>query len=84
MTYNDQRGTTPPAFGPFTIIRSSATSAPLVFDVNGLPDDHVKGLIVRDCPFDVVTNITNTSNKISNVDGLRFTNVTINGTPVTG
>ena len=81
MTYNGQTGNFPPAFGPFTVTRSSCTSAPLVFDVNGLPDDHINGLVVRDCTFDGVTNPVNS---IGNVDSLSFTNVTINGQPVTG
>lgn len=81
MTYNSQTGTNPPAFGPFTITRSSSTKAPSVFDVNGLSGDHIKGLTVRDCVFD---GVTNTTNKISNVDRLKFTRVTINGQPVTG
>jgi polygalacturonase len=81
MTYNNQTGDHPPAFGPFTVTSSSCTSAPLVFDVNGLPTDHIAGLTVRDCAFDGVTDPVN---KISNVDGLAFTGVTINGVPVTG
>ena len=80
MTYNGQTGTHPPAFGPFTITNSSCTKAPLVFDVSGLSNDHVKGLIVKNCAFNGVANPTN---KITNVDGLSFTNVTINGKPVT-
>ena len=81
MIYNNQTGTFPPAFGPFTITNSSCTSAPLLFDVNGLPDDHINGLTVKNCTF---TAVANTTNKISNVDHLAFTNVTVNGTPVTG
>jgi hypothetical protein len=67
--------------GPFSMTNSSCTRAPLVFDVNGLPTDHIAGFTVRDCAFD---GVTNTVNRISNVDGLAFTNVTINGLPVTG
>jgi polygalacturonase len=77
-TYNNQTGTHPPAFGPFTITRSSCTKAPLIFDVSGLPDDHVKGFTARDCTFE---NVTDPVNRITNVDGLRLTRVTINGQP---
>jgi polygalacturonase len=79
-TYNNQTGTHPPAFGPFTITRSSCTSAPRVFDVSGLPDDPVKGFIVGDCAFD---GVTDTTNNLSNVEEIRFRHVTINGQPVT-
>jgi polygalacturonase len=81
MTYNGQTGDFPPTFGPFAFTNSSCTSAPLVFDVNGLPTDHITRLAVKDCAFDGVTTATN---RISNVDELVFTNVTINGQPVTG
>jgi|SRR5579859_5324255 len=81
MTYNGQTGDFPPAFGPFTISRSSCTSAPLIFDVNGLDTDHIAGFAVRDCTF---AGVANPVNRIGNVDGLSFTNVTVNGVPATG
>jgi polygalacturonase len=81
MTYNGQTGDFPPAFGPFAITNSSCTRAPLVFDVNGLPTDHIAGFTVQNCTFD---GVTNTTNRIGNVDGIAFTNVTVNGVPVTG
>jgi polygalacturonase len=81
MTYNNQTGDYPPAFGPFTVTNSSCTSAPLLFDVNGLPDDHIDGLVVRHCAFD---GVAATTNRVSNVDGIAFTDVTVNGQPVTG
>jgi polygalacturonase len=81
MTYNNQTGTYPPAFGPFAITRSSCTSAPIVLDVSGLPDDPVNGFRLRDCAFDGVTTPTN---RVANVAGLALTHVTINGQPVTG
>jgi polygalacturonase len=79
MTYNGQTGSHPPAFGPITVSNSSCTSAPIVFDVSGLSSDHVKGLTVRNSSFNGVDNGTD---KISNVDGLSFTNVKINGKTV--
>ncbi len=79
MTYNNQTGTYPPAFGPFSITRSTCTSAPVVLDVSGLPDDPVHGFRLRDCAFDGVANPTN---RVANVTGLTLTNVTVNGRPV--
>jgi polygalacturonase len=80
MTYNNQTGNYPPAFGPFAITNSSCTGAPILFDVNGLPTDPVAGLSVRHCAFE---GVTTTSNRISNVDGLSFVDVTVNGQPLT-
>ncbi len=73
MTCNGQTGDFPPAFGPFAFTNSSCTKAPLVFDVNGLPTDHIAGCTARDCAFDGVAEPTN---RISNVDRLSFTDVT--------
>ncbi len=81
MTYNGQTGDFPPAFGPFTITNSSCTSAPLVFDVNGLQTDHVAGFTARDCAFNGVADPTQ---HIGDVDGLGFDNVTVNGVPLPG
>jgi polygalacturonase len=80
MTYNGQTGSHPPSFGPFRISNSSCTKAPLVFDVSGLSNDHVKGFTVTNCSFN---GVTTTTNKWSNVDGRVFTNVKINGKTVT-
>ncbi len=79
MTYNGQTGSHPPAFGPIAVSNSSCTSAPIAFDVSGLSSDHVKGLTVTNSSFSGVGNATD---KISNVDGLSFTNVKINGKTV--
>ena len=76
MTYNNQTGSYPPAFGPFAITNSSCTKAPKVFDVSGLSIDHVKGLTVQNCAF---TGVADTTNTLSDVDGVKFTNVTVNG-----
>lgn len=80
MDYNNQTGDHPPAFGPFTITRSSCTRAPIVFDVSGLPSDHVNGFTVRNCAFD---GVADPADRFSDVDGISFTGVTINGTAVT-
>jgi polygalacturonase len=78
-TYNNQTGNFPPAFGPFTISNSSCTKAARVFDVSGLPNAHIKGLEARDCTF---SGVSNTSNILNNVDGRKFSNVTVNGKPI--
>lgn len=78
-TYNNQTGNFPPAFGPFTISNSSCTRADSVFDVSGLANSHIKGLVATDCRF---TGVANTANILNNVDGRRFTNVTVNGKPI--
>ncbi len=80
MTYNGQTGDFPPAFGPFRISNSSCTSAPILFDVNGLDTDHIAGFAVRDSTF---AGVANPVNRIGDVDGLSFTNVTVNGVPLT-
>jgi polygalacturonase len=80
MVYNSQTGSFPPSFGPFRVTNSSSTSTPLVFDVNGLSNDHIKGLTVQNCSFN---GVTTTTDKISNVDNLSFTNVKYNGNTVT-
>jgi polygalacturonase len=78
-TYNNQTGNYPPAFGPFTIGNSSCTKAGRVFDVSGLPNAHIKGMVVANCQF---SGVSNTANILNNVDGREFTNVTLNGKPI--
>lgn len=81
-TYNNQTGDFPPRFGPFTITNSSCTRAgQRVLDVSGLPESHIRGLVLRDCAFD---GVTNTENILNYVDGLSLTRVTVNGQPVAG
>jgi hypothetical protein len=50
-----------------------------VFDVSGLSNAHIKGLVATDCKF---TGVANTSNILNNVDGRKFTNVSVNGKPI--
>jgi polygalacturonase len=78
-TYNSQTGNHVPTFGPFTITNSSCTKADRVFDVSGLSNSHIKGLVATDCKF---TGVTNTSNILNFVDDRKFTNVTVNGKPI--
>ncbi|WP_203935585.1 glycoside hydrolase family 28 protein [Planosporangium mesophilum] len=79
MTYNGQTGSYPPAFGPFTITNSSSSSAPRVFDVSGLPSDHVRGFAVSNCDFN---GVADPSNAFNHVDGVVFNDVKINGRTV--
>jgi polygalacturonase len=77
MTYNGQTGNYPPKFGPFTISNCTSTSVNgKAFDVSGLSGDHVSGFTVSDSAFKGVTDTTNT---LSNIDGRKFVNVTVNG-----
>ena len=79
MTYNGQKGSHQPAFGPITIANSSCSKAPIVFDVSGLSGDPVSSLTVNSCKF---TGVANGTDKISNTSAVKFTNVTINGKSV--
>ena len=80
MTYNGQTGNYPPKFGPFSITNSSSTKVNgKVFDVSGLSGDHVAGFTAQDCAFN---GVSDTSNTLSNVDGLKLVNVKVNGKKV--
>jgi polygalacturonase len=76
-TYNSQTGNFPPRFGPITITNSSCTRAgQAALNVSGLSNSHIRGLTLRNCEFNGVSNATNTLNF---VDNLVLDNVTING-----
>ncbi|OLB78806.1 MAG: endopolygalacturonase [Actinobacteria bacterium 13_2_20CM_2_71_6] len=77
MNYMGQTGNFPPQFGNWNITNCTADHTPYAFKMTGLGSDHIKGLTVRDCTF---TNIGN-ADLLSNVDGVSFTNVTLNGKP---
>jgi polygalacturonase len=79
-TYNGQTGKFPPAWGPFALTNCSSTNVPKVLDVSGLSNDHVKGFTVKNSNFN---GVGSTTDSISNVDGLVFTNVKYNGKTVT-
>ena len=78
-TYNSQTGSNVPKFGPFFISNCGSTKASKVLDVSGLAQEHVKGLELKDSKF----TVSSTTNTVKNVDGLKFTNVTANGKPMT-
>jgi polygalacturonase len=79
-TYNNQKGSHVPSFGPIKITNSSCTKAPKVFDVSGLSNAHVHGFTASNCTFNGVASATNTW---SNVDNRVLTNVKINGKTIT-
>lgn len=79
-TYNNQTGAFLPRFGPISITNSSCTHAGRqALDVSGLPESHVRGLTLRNCEFNGVTDASNT---LAFVDDLVLNNVTINGTQI--
>lgn len=80
MTYNGQTGNHPPRFGPFTITNSTSSKVNgKAFDVSGLSSDHIAGLTVANCAF---AGVGDTANTLSNIDGRKFSNVTVNGKKV--
>jgi len=78
-TYNGQKGSHVPVWGPIALTNCSSTKVPKVLDVSGLSNSHVKGFVVKNSAF---KGVGNTSDTISNVDGLSFSNVTYNGKSV--
>ena len=66
-------------WGPIALTNCSSTKVPKVLDVSGLSNSHVKGFVVKNSAF---KGVGNTSDTISNVDGLSFSNVTYNGKSV--
>jgi len=78
--YNQQTGSFPPRFGPFSITNSSCTRAGRkAFDVSGLASSPVRGFTVRDCDF---RGVADTSNTWQHVNGLVLVNVKINGVQI--
>jgi hypothetical protein len=57
------------------------TQAPRAIYMMGLPASPISNIVLTNCTF---TNITNTLNAITDVTGLRYNNVSINGTILTG
>jgi polygalacturonase len=80
MTYFGQTGTFLPDFsGPFTLNNFVVTTAPRVLDLEGLSNDNVGNVALSNSTF---TNITHATNIISHVTKVTYTNVKINGQPV--
>jgi hypothetical protein len=80
MAYNGQHGSFNPDFGNISVTNSTGNTAPYAFDFTGLSNDSVHGVTASHCTF---TNIAHGTDVMSNVTGISFSNVTINGKPVT-
>jgi hypothetical protein len=80
MDYNGQTGAYPPSFGDWHLTRVSGDSDAQVMHLSGLPGNPILGLEVRDSVF---TNARNPAGSYSNVTGLQFVNVSVNGVQAT-
>lgn len=81
MDYEGQPGGNHlPIFKDWSIRHASGDSNPFVFRLVGRSDDHISGFNVAESAF---TNIAQATDQYSNVDGIAFSGVTINGKPVT-
>jgi polygalacturonase len=80
MDYNAQTGGYLPVFSDWKISHVTGDSDPWVFNLHGLPGSQIHRLDVRHSAF---TNIANAIDQYSNVKGVKFTDVTINGMPAT-
>ncbi|MBV9256715.1 MAG: glycoside hydrolase family 28 protein [Ktedonobacteraceae bacterium] len=79
LTYNGQTGHFPPDFsGPFNLNNIVVNKAPIVLDLAGLASDKIGPVNLSNSTF---TNIANATSKISNVQKVTYTKVTINGKP---
>ena len=76
MDYNGQTGSHPPAFGDWHLRHVSGDSDPIVLSLSGLKDNPIDGVELRDSTF---TNISAAADSYSNVVGVTFDNVTVNG-----
>jgi polygalacturonase len=75
MDYNAQTGSYPPVFGGWHLSRVSGDSDAQVLSLSGLSGNPISGVDVRDSTF---TNVSAVDD-YSNVVGITFDNVTING-----
>jgi len=79
-TYNSQTGSHPPEFSDITVTRCQGSKFPIAFDLSGLSGHPLTNLTVSDSAF---TSVSNATDHYSNVSGIHFSNVTINGKQVT-
>jgi polygalacturonase len=80
MTYNGQTGPNHPNFSGFSVTNSTGNAEPYAFDVTGLSGDPVNGFTVKNSKF---TNIAHGTDIMTDVTGISFSGVTINGKTVT-
>jgi polygalacturonase len=76
MSYESQSGSYPPAFSDIKLSNVRVAGAPVVLDLQGLAGDPISGFSLRDSAF---IDIGDAANRVSNVEGLDISNVTING-----
>ncbi|HEU4424738.1 MAG TPA: glycosyl hydrolase family 28 protein [Pilimelia sp.] len=76
-TYNSQTGSFVPRFGPLLLTNCTTTRAGRsAFNVSGLSNSHIRGLVLRNI---TMTGVADTSNTFNFVDNLVINNVWING-----
>lgn len=78
MDYDGQAGEHPPRFEDWTIIRSSGDFAPWILELRGLPGNPIRRVDLMQSRF---THVLLPLALNSNVEGLNFESVTINGWP---
>jgi polygalacturonase len=76
MDYDGQTGSHRPRFQDWNISHVSGDFDPVVFQLSGLDDDHIRTLRVSDSQF---THILLPLDLNTNIDDVRFDRVTING-----
>lgn len=76
MDYDSQTGSHRPIFRAWSISHASGDFMPWVFQLAGLPDDHIASLHVTDSDF---SHVFVPLNFYGDVDDVRFDHVTING-----
>jgi polygalacturonase len=79
LNYNNEAGTRPVTVRDITVERMVLDGARRAVWLNGLETDPIRHVRVRDSHF---TRVTNAENTIIHVEDLTFTNVTVNGVPV--
>ncbi|HEX6354897.1 glycoside hydrolase family 28 protein [Actinophytocola sp.] len=79
LNYNNQVGTRPVDVRDITVSGMALNGARRAVWLDGLETDPIRDVHIRDSHF---TNVTNPTNTVNHTEGLRFTNVTVNGAPL--
>jgi polygalacturonase len=79
LNYNNQVGTRPVEVRDITVDGMEITGARRAVWLDGLATDPIRDVRVRNSHF---TNVTNPANTVNHTENLRFTNVTVNGSPI--
>ncbi len=80
MNYEGQTGSYPPMFAHWTITKVTGDSDPMVLDLQGMPANEIRNVVLEDATF---TNIASQRNVYHDLVGLTLRDVTINGVPST-